>query len=425
MLASLRHIRLGDAPAQVHEAEVARQGSVLERGERDDLRARILEHFEVFGVVEAERVVEGNADAHGLLGARRGVAARRRLHRVRSLHEPLDEVEITVPTHRVTERGDRLIHVRVLEQRQQAGAQVGDTHRRHVRERAEHRHSRKRPDGVLDDATSVVVGDVVENHADHGSRAVQLFDPECRRGGGLAHRPGVDHQDDRRRDDARDLERAPRKLGRARSGSLGHHAVAVEHPHRSLDDHAIRAERSVRKGAPHALGSEQPRVEIPTRSAACVRQVRGVDEVGAHLEGLDGAAAITERSGEAQADRGLPGTRTQAADHEPRNPDLLEHAVPPECAPRTLSPPGTPRAWSLAGEHGVNRPARALDASTGGRPGQVQSCNDRCPATSCAPGGSKHSCRSALATHTQRPARQRGWRRRRRIPLDHRRKRQV
>ena len=252
------------------------------------------------------------------------------------------------------------------------GAQLGDVDRLDVGERAEHGHSGERPDGVLDDPTAVVVGHVVEDHADDASGAVQLLDPERGGGRGLTHRPGVDHQNHRRRDDACDLERAAGELGRA-GRAIGRHAVAVEQAHRALDDHAVGSDRAVHERAPHPFRPEHPGIEVATRPAAGMRQVCGVDEIGADLEGLDGATARCERGGETQADRGFPGTRTQAADHEPRNPDLLEHEVPPDCAGDPADVEGP--ALSLTGS--ASRRARTVDASTGRRRGQVQSCNGR------------------------------------------------
>ena len=109
------HVRLGDAAAQVDEPEVARQRAVLERREGDDLRARVLEQLEILRVVEAERVVEGDADAHRLRAPRRSARARSGAHRWAPGHEPLDEVEVAVPRHRLAELIDRLVDVRVLQ----------------------------------------------------------------------------------------------------------------------------------------------------------------------------------------------------------------------------------------------------------------------------------------------------------------------
>jgi len=316
--------------------EVARQRGIVERREGHDLRARVLEQLEILRIVEAERVVIGDADAHRRNVLRRGCAAQRRgVHHARPSHEPFDEVEVAMPGDRVTELGDGLVDVRVLQQREQPGAQLGDVHRLDVGQRAEHRHPGERPHRILDDAAPVIVGNVVEDHADDACRAVELLDAERGRGGCLAHRPGVDHQHDRRPDGAGNLERAPREFRRTPCRRVGAHPMAVEHTHRTFDDHPIGTQRTVRQGAPHSVATEQPGIEVATRPAARMGEVGGIDEVGADLECLHRAPASAECGGEAEADRGLPGTRTQAADHEPRNPDLVEHEVPPHGPSRT------------------------------------------------------------------------------------------
>ena len=173
----------------------------------------------------------------------------RRPDHPRASHQALDEVEVAVARDGLAELRDRLVDVRVLEQRQQPGAQLRDPHRRDARQRAEHRHARERPDRVLDDAAPVVVGNVVEDDADHTAGTVQLLDAEhrcCRR---LAHRPRVDDEHDRRRDEARDFERAPGKLGRApgsrRRSSCRVRRATPSRPRRSRDPHrAIRARAS-------------------------------------------------------------------------------------------------------------------------------------------------------------------------------------
>ena len=178
----LRHECLGDAATDIDESEVAREGSILERREGDDLGARLLEQLEVFRVVEAEGVVECDADANRV-GGRRWLVAARRVGGTgaRGLHEALDEVEVAVAGNRVAELLDGRVDMRVLEEREQSRAQFWNAHRLHVRDCAEHRHACERPDGILDDATPVVVGDVVEDDADNASGAVELFDAE--RGG--------------------------------------------------------------------------------------------------------------------------------------------------------------------------------------------------------------------------------------------------
>ncbi len=218
---------------------------VLERREGDDLRSRVLEQLEIFRVVEAEGVVEGHADAHRLRRAcHRRMVMRHRVHRVSALHEPLDEVEVAVPDDRVAQLGDGLVDVRILQQWQQSGSQLRNAHRVEVGERTQHRHPCQRPDRVLDDPAPVVVGHVVEDHADHASRPVELLDPERRGSGGFAHRPCIDHQHDRCSDDACDFERAARELRHAPSRLVGH-PVTVEHAHGSFHDHPIGADCSM------------------------------------------------------------------------------------------------------------------------------------------------------------------------------------
>jgi len=73
-------------------------------------------------------------------------------------------------------------------------AQLGDVDRLDVGQRAEHGHARERPHRVFDDPAPVVVGDVVENHADDASGAVQLLDPSTAAAAVFTHRPGVDHK---------------------------------------------------------------------------------------------------------------------------------------------------------------------------------------------------------------------------------------
>ena len=312
------------------------------------------------------RVVECHADAHWFVVAgRRGcTAARRGLDRMRSLHQAFDEVEIAVSGHRITELGDRFINVRVLKQRQQSRAQLGDAHRLDMGEGAEHGHPGQRPDGILDNTAAVVIGNVVEDHADHAAGTVQLLDAQRGGRGSLAHRPCVDHQHDRSGDDARDLQRAAWEFRRARCRRFRGHTMPVKDAHRTFDDHPIRTDRSVRKRAAHSFGTEQPGIEIATRATARMGQVGRVDEIGADLEGLDGATASAECGGEAEADRGLPRTRTQAANHEPRNPDLLEHEVPPDarCGPARM---GTVLCLLSRRRARRRSPSRGHDASTG------------------------------------------------------------
>ena len=163
-----RHECLGDAAAHVDEAEVARQRMVVKWGERDDLRARVLEQLEVLRVVEAEGVVERDADANRLEHRRvSGAVGDRRMHHPGAAHQSLDEVEVAVAGDRLAELGDGFVHVRVLQQRQQPRAQLRDPYSGDARQGTQHRHARERPDRILDDPAPVVVGDVVEDDADH------------------------------------------------------------------------------------------------------------------------------------------------------------------------------------------------------------------------------------------------------------------
>ena len=227
---------------------------------------------------------------------------------MRPRHEPLDETEIAVMRHRFTELFYRRIHVRVLEQRQQARAQLRNPHRLDMGECAEHRHPCQRPDGVLDDAAPVVVGHVVEDHADDAVRVVELLDAE--RGGGsrFAGGPSVDDQHDRGGDDLCDLEGAAGEAGVGVGGRVGGHAVAVEQAHRTFNDDPIGTEGPMGEGPADAVGAKQPGVEVAARPATCMREIGGVDEIGPHLEGLDGASSSAQCGSETQADRGFPGT---------------------------------------------------------------------------------------------------------------------
>ena len=145
----------------------------------------------------------------------------------------------------------------------------------------------------------------VEDYAGHAQVGVELLVAEHLGGHAAGHLAGVGDQD----------HRGVQELGQLCGGTvLVQGRVAVEHAHDALDHGDVGgAGGPVEQLGDHGMG-QQPGVQVAGGHAARDGVVRGVDVVGAGLEGLDPPAAAGQRAHDAAGDGGLAHAGANAGD---------------------------------------------------------------------------------------------------------------
>ena len=149
----------------------------------------------------------------------------------------------------------------------------------------------------------------VEDHAGDAQVGVELLVAQDLGGHAAGHLAGIGDQD----------HRSVQQLGQLSRGAiLVQRGVAVEDAHDTLDHGDVRrAGRPVEQLGDHRMG-QHPGVQVPRRHATGDGVIRGVDVVGAGLEGLDPQTTAGQGAHDAAGDGGLADAGANAGDYDGR-----------------------------------------------------------------------------------------------------------
>ena len=162
------------------------------------------------------------------------------------------------------------------------------------------------------------------------------------------HARHVQHEDDRRGRDLRDLGRRRAALG----------IQPVVQAHGGFDHARIGARRGLAHHCADLVGLHEVAVEVAARPASRHRVPAGVDEVGALLERLDGAPLPAQRTQQPQREDGLAAPAVGCGNHDPGHSRAchVDSAHKASLA-RARLPPARPDAKAYTQPVGFSRPA--------------------------------------------------------------------
>ena len=288
-----RHFREAAADEQAVDG---RQVRVAQRVERHQPRAGGLERGQVVGVVEAERRVARDADAHAR--CRRGRAARTQRadrHRRGRRGDVQHAVKVDLRGHRSGDAAHARFGVGELGVGHQAEVALRHREVHIVLQGPQHRHV-----GVVLDHGAQLgfvarAAELVQDHAGDAHVALERLVAQDQRRDAARHAARIDHQQ----------HRQTQLAGKRRIAVAAVERQAVVQALVALDQAHIGGVRLARERGDDLGVVHQVRVEVETRPAAGAREPHRVDVVGAFLEGLHAAAARGERFRQADRQRGL------------------------------------------------------------------------------------------------------------------------
>jgi hypothetical protein len=247
-------------------------------------------------VVEAERTVAGDGDHGAARGRRHGradVGGTRGVERRRAAGEAPEGVEVD---GRGEASGQSVeIHL-VFFGRGEAEVAFGDGERGVAREPTNDWNAGDPFDGGAADLGVGGAGDAIQDDGADPGVGISGVKAVHDGGGRLGHRVGIDDEDDRR------AEERGAVGGRATGVRAG---ASIEETHHAFDDGDVGlslAGGAAVEDAEEGIFVEEPAVERAARAAGGASVVRGVDVIGAELEGRDAEAALEEAAHDTDGD---------------------------------------------------------------------------------------------------------------------------
>ena len=149
---------------------------------------------------------------------------------------------------------------------------------------------------------------LVGDHAGQADRRLELGESLDRGRQAAGRAVGIDDQNDRGAEQQGDFGGAAFQRRRRRP---------VEQAHDAFDHGQVGVRGGPGEELPHVVAGSHPGVEVVAGPARSPRQVGGIEEIGADLEGLHAQALAAERADQADRQRSLADAAAGSGDYQP------------------------------------------------------------------------------------------------------------
>ena len=316
------HFRI--SAAEVEAVEVLRQRGVAQRREGGQFGPAALERFQVVGIIEVEGLIAGDAQAnapcHGCVSRAACTAGQASSGTTTGqLHQPF---HVEVPRAAVGQAVQGLVVQAALIGGDKSQVAAFERRQGPARHGAQERRQPGGGERLGQPGMVARRAGLVGDHAGQPHLRLELGESLDRGRQAAGGAVGRDRQHDRGRQQQGDLGRAPFQCRGRR---------AVEQAHDAFDHGQIGLRSGLGEELPHVVGRGHPGVKVVAGSAGGPRQVGGIEEIGADLEGLHPQPLLPQGANDSQRQRGLADATAGGGDDDSGASGLAHAAALHKC----------------------------------------------------------------------------------------------